>query len=83
MCVYKDMFAILILILLFCVTAFRYEWVGLDISEAMLNVAVQREPVGDMCQSDMGQGLFFRNGVFDGAVSVQKNNQYYHVFALN
>eukprot|EP01104_Vermistella_antarctica_P010950 TRINITY_DN2984_c0_g1_i1.p1 TRINITY_DN2984_c0_g1~~TRINITY_DN2984_c0_g1_i1.p1 ORF type:complete len:293 (+),score=55.27 TRINITY_DN2984_c0_g1_i1:180-1058(+) len=45
-------------------------WVGLDISEAMLNVAVDREVSGDLVLSDLGQGLMFRAGSFDGAVSI-------------
>ncbi|XP_023015205.1 18S rRNA (guanine-N(7))-methyltransferase [Leptinotarsa decemlineata] len=45
-------------------------WVGLDISEAMLGVAVEREVEGDLTLSDMGQGCPFRAGTFDGAVSI-------------
>ncbi|KIY99408.1 hypothetical protein MNEG_8551 [Monoraphidium neglectum] len=45
-------------------------WVGCDISEAMLDVAVDREVDGDVLLSDMGQGLPLRRGVFDGAISI-------------
>ncbi len=45
-------------------------WVGLDISQAMLGVAVEREVEGDLVYSDMGDGLPFRPGSFDGAVSI-------------
>lgn len=45
-------------------------WMGLDISEAMLNVALEREVEGDLCLSDLGQGVPFREGIFDGAVSI-------------
>jgi len=45
-------------------------WIGLDISEAMLSVALEREMEGDLCLSDLGQGLPLREGVFDGAVSI-------------
>ncbi|XP_034945739.1 probable 18S rRNA (guanine-N(7))-methyltransferase [Chelonus insularis] len=45
-------------------------WVGLDISSAMLNVALEREVEGDLILCDMGQGMPFRPGSFDGAVSI-------------
>jgi len=51
-----------------------HTWVGLDISEAMLNIGLQREDGnmedGDMLLHDMGQGLPFRPGTFDGAISI-------------
>ena len=43
---------------------------GLDISEAMLDVAKDREADGDLCQADLGHGLPFRPGMFDGAISI-------------
>ncbi|KAA8492580.1 putative 18S rRNA (guanine-N(7))-methyltransferase [Porphyridium purpureum] len=45
-------------------------WVGTDISPAMLDVALERDAEGDLFQADAGDGMFFRNGVFDGAISV-------------
>jgi len=45
-------------------------WVGLDISSSMLEVALEREVKGDLFQADLGQGLFFRPGAFDGAISI-------------
>ncbi|XP_024944904.1 probable 18S rRNA (guanine-N(7))-methyltransferase isoform X2 [Cephus cinctus] len=45
-------------------------WVGVDISPAMLNVALEREVEGDLILGDMGQGMSFRAGSFDGAVSI-------------
>ncbi|KAL6078983.1 Williams Beuren syndrome chromosome region 22 protein [Balamuthia mandrillaris] len=45
-------------------------WVGLDISSAMIEVARERGTEGDMYLSDMGQGLPFRPGTFDAAISV-------------
>eukprot|EP00386_Alphamonas_edax_P006596 GDKI01021308.1.p1 GENE.GDKI01021308.1~~GDKI01021308.1.p1 ORF type:complete len:278 (+),score=75.95 GDKI01021308.1:110-943(+) len=45
-------------------------WVGLDISESMLDVALDREVEGDVMLNDMGQGFSFRAGTFDGAISV-------------
>lgn len=47
-----------------------HHWIGLDISEAMLSVAVEREVTGDLCLSDLGTGLPFRAGCFDGAISI-------------
>jgi len=45
-------------------------WVGVDISRPMLNVGVEREVEGDTIESDIGQGLPFRSGMFDGAISI-------------
>ncbi|KAK3534274.1 hypothetical protein QTP86_008687 [Hemibagrus guttatus] len=45
-------------------------WVGVDISTAMLNVALDREVDGDLILGDMGQGMPFRPGTFDGCISI-------------
>ncbi|XP_014277008.1 probable 18S rRNA (guanine-N(7))-methyltransferase [Halyomorpha halys] len=45
-------------------------WIGLDISKAMLDIALEREVEGDLILSDLGQGIPFRAGMFDGAVSI-------------
>ncbi|KAK9810212.1 hypothetical protein WJX72_006710 [[Myrmecia] bisecta] len=47
-----------------------HTWVGVDISQAMLNVAAEREVEGDLCLQDLGQGLPLRAGTFDGAISI-------------
>ncbi|XP_058195096.1 18S rRNA (guanine-N(7))-methyltransferase RID2 [Rhododendron vialii] len=47
-----------------------HQWIGLDISESMLDVALEREVEGDLILGDMGQGLGMRNGVIDGAISI-------------
>lgn len=52
-----------------------YEWVGIDIAPAMLDVAQERMKEGeleggDVILGDMGQGLPFRPGIFDGCVSI-------------
>ncbi|KAI8923471.1 S-adenosyl-L-methionine-dependent methyltransferase [Entophlyctis helioformis] len=45
-------------------------WVGMDISDAMLNVAAEREVEGDLFLQDIGQGMGYRPGTFDGAMSI-------------
>lgn len=45
-------------------------WVGTDISQDMLSIGVDRGTEGDMTLHDMGQGLPFRHGVFDGVMSI-------------
>jgi len=45
-------------------------WVGLDISKDMLDIARERAVEGDVLLHDMGQGLPFRAGVFEGAISI-------------
>ncbi|KAJ1673754.1 18S rRNA (guanine1575-N7)-methyltransferase [Spiromyces aspiralis] len=45
-------------------------WVGLDIAPAMLNIAVEKDVEGDLFLQDIGDGLGFRPGTFDGAISI-------------
>uniref|UniRef100_A0A4W5PBT3 18S rRNA (guanine-N(7))-methyltransferase n=1 Tax=Hucho hucho TaxID=62062 RepID=A0A4W5PBT3_9TELE len=45
-------------------------WVGVDISTAMLDVALDREVEGDLVLGDMGEGMPFRPGTFDGCISI-------------
>lgn len=45
-------------------------WVGFDISSAMLDAALDREVEGDVFLGDMGQGIPFRPGTFDGCISI-------------
>lgn len=45
-------------------------WIGIDISSAMLGVALEREVDGDLILADMGQGVPFKAGTFDGAISI-------------
>ena len=47
-----------------------HKWVGMDISPSMLDVAIEREVEGDILMADMGQGVAFRPGSFDGAISI-------------
>jgi len=54
-----------------CLEEAGHYWVGVDISPAMLEIAGERESeTGDVMCGDIGQGLGFRAGAFDGAVSV-------------
>jgi 18S rRNA (guanine1575-N7)-methyltransferase len=43
-------------------------WVGMDISPAMLEIAVERDVEGDLFLQDIGQGVGFRPGTFDGCI---------------
>uniref|UniRef100_A0A915PUC1 18S rRNA (guanine-N(7))-methyltransferase n=1 Tax=Setaria digitata TaxID=48799 RepID=A0A915PUC1_9BILA len=53
------------------ITELGHNWIGVDISEAMLKVAIEdREIDGDVILNDMGDGLPFRPGIFDGAISI-------------
>ena len=45
-------------------------WIGMDISASMLDVALQREVEGDLMLADIGQGVPFRPGTFDAAISI-------------
>lgn len=47
-----------------------HHWIGLDISQSMLDIALEREVDGDVMLADMGQGLSLRPGVIDGAISI-------------
>jgi len=52
------------------ITDHGHVWIGMDISSAMLDVAVEREVEGDLILADLGQGTPFRPGMFDGAISI-------------
>lgn len=52
------------------ISEYGHYWVGMDISEAMLSVAREDESGGDLFLQDAGQGMGFRPGSFDGAVSI-------------
>ncbi|KAK9483889.1 S-adenosyl-L-methionine-dependent methyltransferase [Lipomyces starkeyi] len=45
-------------------------WVGMDISPAMLAVALDRDVEGDLLLADMGNGVPFRAGTFDAVISI-------------
>jgi len=47
-----------------------HAWVGMDISASMLTQALERDVDGDMLLADMGQGVPFRAGTFDAAISI-------------
>ncbi|XP_060687762.1 probable 18S rRNA (guanine-N(7))-methyltransferase [Hemiscyllium ocellatum] len=47
-----------------------HHWVGVDISPAMLDVALEREVEGDLILGDVGAGIPFRPGMFDGCISI-------------
>ncbi|KAK8794785.1 hypothetical protein WA158_001766 [Blastocystis sp. Blastoise] len=52
------------------ITEKGHYWVGCDVSPSMLHVAHDNECDGDIMLRDMGQGMPFRQGVFDGAISI-------------
>ncbi|KAJ2681780.1 18S rRNA (guanine1575-N7)-methyltransferase [Coemansia spiralis] len=45
-------------------------WAGLDIAPSMLDIAVDKDVEGDLFLQDIGQGMAFRPGTFDGAISI-------------
>lgn len=47
-----------------------YTWTGVDISPSMLQVAQADGCEGDLLVCDIGEGLPFRPGSFDGAISI-------------
>jgi len=51
-------------------TSEGHTWVGMDISASMLAVALDSETSGDLLLADMGQGIPFRPGTFDAAISI-------------
>lgn len=57
-----------------CLEEAGHYWVGCDISPSMLDIAAPQARAddghGDVMLHDMGQGLPFRPGSFDGAISV-------------
>ncbi|KNC53520.1 williams Beuren syndrome chromosome region 22 [Thecamonas trahens ATCC 50062] len=57
-----------------------HTWIGVDISRAMLEQAVDRGVEGDLAEADIGHGLFFRPGTFDGAISVSVLQWLCHIY---
>jgi 18S rRNA (guanine1575-N7)-methyltransferase len=47
-----------------------HTWVGMDVSPSMLDIALQRDVEGDLMLADIGQGVPFRAGTFDAAISI-------------
>lgn len=47
-----------------------HTWVGMDVSGSMLAQALERDVEGDMLLADIGQGVPFRPGTFDAAISI-------------
>ncbi|EAL72211.1 hypothetical protein DDB_G0269722 [Dictyostelium discoideum AX4] len=52
------------------ITDAGHYWIGCDISQHMLDVAIDREVEGDVMLRDIGQGFPFRAGSFDAAISI-------------
>uniref|UniRef100_A0A0N5BWJ3 S-adenosyl-L-methionine-dependent methyltransferase n=1 Tax=Strongyloides papillosus TaxID=174720 RepID=A0A0N5BWJ3_STREA len=53
------------------ITENGHDWIGIDISPSMLKIASQiRDVEGDLIERDMGSGLPFKAGCFDGAISI-------------
>lgn len=47
-----------------------FNWIGMDIAPSMLASALDREVEGDLFLSDLGNGVPFRAGTFDAAISI-------------
>ncbi len=47
-----------------------HAWVGMDVAASMLDIALQRDVDGDLLLADIGQGVPFRAGSFDAAISI-------------
>ncbi|KAM4054377.1 methyltransferase involved in williams-Beuren syndrome domain-containing protein [Hirsutella rhossiliensis] len=47
-----------------------HTWVGMDLAPSMLDVALERDVDGDLLLADIGQGVPFRPGSFDAAISI-------------
>ncbi|CAK9441750.1 uncharacterized protein LODBEIA_P56180 [Lodderomyces beijingensis] len=47
-----------------------FHWIGMDISPSMLATALDRDVEGDLFLSDLGNGVPFRAGTFDAAISI-------------
>lgn len=58
-----------------CIEEAGHKWVGVDISDAMISVAKEKHKEGDLDDAeilklDLGDGLPFKPGSFDAAISV-------------
>lgn len=57
-----------------------HEWVGVDISMDMLALAGDRRESLDCLRMDMGEGLHFQPGIFDGVISVSAIQWLFHSY---
>lgn len=46
------------------------EWIGVDISKGMLEICQSKNESIDQFRGDIGEGLCFKPGIFDGVISV-------------
>lgn len=53
-----------------CIEEAGHMWIGCDISSDMLNIASESDLIGDLIVGDMGSGVPFRSGIFDGVISI-------------
>ncbi len=53
-------------------------WVGIGISASMLDIALQRDVEGELMLADIGQGVLFRAGSFDAAISISATQWLFH-----
>lgn len=51
-------------------TNLGHTWIGCDLSRDMIKICRTKDVKGDLFHSDLGQGLYFRDCVFDGVISV-------------
>ncbi|ADM11546.1 putative methyltransferase [Encephalitozoon intestinalis ATCC 50506] len=58
-----------------------YPWVGIDISMEMLKLGMEREEGVGYIRMDMGKGLDFQPGTFDGVVSVSAIQWLFHSYS--
>uniref|UniRef100_A0AC35TU88 Ribose-5-phosphate isomerase n=1 Tax=Rhabditophanes sp. KR3021 TaxID=114890 RepID=A0AC35TU88_9BILA len=62
----------------------EHDWIGIDVAESMLRLAVtDRQVEGDLIHRDAGHGMPFRAGVFDGAISISAIQWLCHANATN
>ncbi|EMG46348.1 hypothetical protein G210_3404, partial [Candida maltosa Xu316] len=47
-----------------------YNWIGMDIAPSMLATGLDRDVEGDLFLADVGNGIPFRAGTFDAAISI-------------
>ena len=47
-----------------------YFWIGMDVSKSMLEINKENDSGNNLIRADMGQGVPFKPGVFDYAISV-------------
>lgn len=65
------------------ISEYGHNWIGIDLSKDMLNIAKTEGEALEYIRMDMGEGLPFQPGTFDGIISVSALQWIFHSYSAN